>query len=133
MVGGVDSTGQTWPQSCFGDEVTVWANSVNTWTATPEGNGIYGYVNGTSQAAAAVSGLAAYFLSDPALASRLRVPGEVAMRVKRMISATAVTRRLAGASQPVIACNGVRLSAGDIYDRDLVFDLLLNGVLPTAG
>jgi len=63
--------------------------------------------------------------------AQLRVPGQMAMRVKRMISATAAVRRLPGAN-PVIAFNGVRLSAEEKDDRNLVFDLLLNSVLAPA-
>ena len=63
--------------------------------------------------------------------AQLRVPGQVAMRVKRMISATAAVRCLPGAN-PVTAFNGVWLSAEEKDDRNLVFDLLLNSVLPPA-
>jgi hypothetical protein len=128
VAGGVYNTNNSvWPVSSFGDELTVYAQSVGTQCAFNTSDAAVGTVDGTSQAAGTVSGLAAYFLSHPAYASQLLVPGEVSIRVKNFIWATSAARVLPAPAARLIACNGELLTDEERTNRDEYFLTLMTG------
>lgn len=95
-VGGVKRDGALWPESSFdvgkGGSITVYAVAENVHGANAYRDGIPRVDSGTSFAAPAVAGLAAYFASLPSLAAEWR-PGQVALDMKRYIAKHAVQRR----------------------------------------
>lgn len=121
VVGGVANDGSLWPYSPIGDKISVNAESSFVNVADHTANNLFRNSAGTSYAAAAVSGLAATFLTDVSLATDLNVAGEVAKRVKWMIGANALTRILPSPAIRNIACNGQRLTAAEKIARQTRF------------
>ncbi|KDN71796.1 hypothetical protein CSUB01_12370 [Colletotrichum sublineola] len=104
VVGAVDITGQrayysvgTEDQltvSALGDALCAWASRVMPMRTT----------QGTSNAAAVVSGVIALWLSQPEYKDRLQVPGKAAANVKKMVEEMAYRRAKNG---PTVIWNGM--------------------------
>lgn len=128
VVGGVEAnTLAIWPMSGTGAALTVRAQSTMTNTAGNAGNAAVAVSDGTSQAAAAVSGLAAYFLSKPEFAASLLVQSQVAMRVKKFLIASAEARVRPGVT-PSIACNGENFTPAEVDVRQALFDFAVSSL-----
>lgn len=86
LVGGVEQNGRYWAGTTDEEGGTIDISAVAVNVEVPHGSNA-GYLQGigTSFAAPQVAGLAAYFLSSPALASQLQVQGQVAMRMKNFL------------------------------------------------
>ncbi|KAK4694278.1 hypothetical protein P7C71_g3279, partial [Lecanoromycetidae sp. Uapishka_2] len=96
-VGGTYNNGYLWeatrPQNGGPGSIDIYAQAYNVTCASstdPHGSRID---SGTSFAAPAVAGLAAYFLQLPELQGQLNVPGQVAMNVKKYLIQRAYERR----------------------------------------
>ena len=126
LVGGVEEGSLViWPQSGYGPALTVRAQSTMISSASNTGDTAIAVTAGTSPAAGMVSGIIACFLSNPAFAADLLVPGEVAMRAKKFVLASATARTFADPAADLIACNGENYTPAEAAYRDTLFSLYL--------
>ena len=128
VVGGVYPTGEQHPYSSYGPEVDIWAQMSHVLCASPDGPIRYQYGLGTSFAAPAVAGLAAYFLShlNPEIQNLVRVEGQVARRAKAFIKATAYARLLPPPARTMIAYNGETMTLQEDILRNARFYIELS-------
>lgn len=123
IVGGVDNSGAESYLSPRSDLIDIWAPAEGVKCARSDSSAIdrYKWTDGTSGSAAIVAGLAAAFLSDREMRTSLRVVGQVGLRVKAWLRATAEARVLPSPAMSVVACNGHRLSVSEWNAREAIF------------